>query len=41
MQFAESQKRHPGIIVGRLQYEQYLPYNNHRKYLIKVNQFLV
>jgi HTH-type transcriptional regulator/antitoxin HigA len=40
MKFAESQKRHPGIIVGRLQYERRMPYKNHRKYLIKVNQFL-
>ncbi|HBK23354.1 MAG TPA: addiction module antidote protein, HigA family [Planktothrix sp. UBA10369] len=38
--FAQSQERHPGIIVGRLQYEGKIPYKNHRKYLVKVDELL-
>ncbi|HBW58178.1 MAG TPA: addiction module antidote protein, HigA family [Oscillatoriales bacterium UBA8482] len=38
--FAGSQARHPGIIVGRLQYEGKIPYKNHRKYLVKVDELL-
>lgn len=39
-EFATSQKRHPGIIVGRLQHEQEISYKNHRQYLVKVDRFL-
>ncbi|WRH68170.1 MAG: ImmA/IrrE family metallo-endopeptidase [Planktothrix sp. GU0601_MAG3] len=38
--FAGSQGRHPGIIIGRLQYEGKIPYKNHRKYLVKVDELL-
>jgi HTH-type transcriptional regulator/antitoxin HigA len=39
-EFAASQKRHPGIIVGRLQHEKEISYKNHRQYLVKVDKFL-
>jgi HTH-type transcriptional regulator/antitoxin HigA len=39
-EFATSQKRHPGIIIGRLQHEQEISYKNHRQYLVKVDRFL-
>ena len=39
-QFAESQKRHPGIVVGRLQYDKVIPYENYRKYLVKIDKYL-
>jgi hypothetical protein len=38
--FAQSQNRHPGIIIGCLQYDGKIPYKNHRKYLVKVGHFL-
>jgi HTH-type transcriptional regulator / antitoxin HigA len=38
--FAESQARHPGIIVGRLQHNKEMNYKTHRKYLVKVDRFL-
>jgi HTH-type transcriptional regulator/antitoxin HigA len=38
--FAESQARHPGIIVGRLQHDKEMNYKTHRKYLVKVDRFL-
>ncbi|MBR8829212.1 MAG: HigA family addiction module antidote protein [Gomphosphaeria aponina SAG 52.96 = DSM 107014] len=39
-QFAASQQRHPGIIVGRLHYEGKISYKNHRKYLVKIDKLL-
>ena len=38
--FAASQNRHPGIIVGRLQYDSVIPYQNHRSFLLKVDSLL-
>jgi HTH-type transcriptional regulator / antitoxin HigA len=38
--FAQAQKRHPGIILGRLQHEDLVPYQNLRVLLIKVKPFL-
>jgi HTH-type transcriptional regulator / antitoxin HigA len=38
--FAESQNRHPGIILGRLQHEGLVPYKNLRVLLTKVKPFL-
>ncbi|UJB72849.1 HigA family addiction module antidote protein (plasmid) [Acaryochloris sp. 'Moss Beach'] len=38
--FAGIQQRHPGIVVGRLQSEGDIPYQNLRKLLIKVDQYL-
>ncbi len=38
--FARSQGRHPGIVVGRLQRDQVIPYQNHQKFLVKVDQYL-
>ncbi len=38
--FAESQNRHPGIILGRLQHEGLVPYQNLRVLLTKVKPFL-
>ncbi|CCQ58602.1 MULTISPECIES: HigA family addiction module antitoxin [Crocosphaera] len=38
--FAKTQKRHPGIILGRLQYEKLVDYKNLRKYLVKVSPYL-
>lgn len=38
--FAESQARHPGIIVGCLHHDNLIPYPNYRKYLVKVAEFL-
>lgn len=38
--FAQSQKRHPGIILGRLQHEGLVPYKNLKKFLVKVKPFL-
>jgi HTH-type transcriptional regulator / antitoxin HigA len=38
--FAQSQHRHPGIIVGRLQYDGQIFYQNYRQYLVKVDNFL-
>lgn len=39
--FAQSQQRHPGIIVGRMQYDGKIPYQNHRQYLVKVKDYLI
>ena len=38
--FAQTQKRHPAIIIGRLQYKGLVPYRNFRKILVKVSPFL-
>ena len=38
--FAKTQKRHPGIVLGRLQYEKLVDYKNLRKYLVKVSPYL-
>ena len=38
--FAQSQNRHPGIILGRLQHEGLVPYQNLRILLNKVKPFL-
>jgi HTH-type transcriptional regulator / antitoxin HigA len=38
--FASSHKRHPGIIVGQLQYAQLIGYNRGRGYLVKVSPHL-
>jgi HTH-type transcriptional regulator/antitoxin HigA len=35
--FARSINRHPGIVLGRLQYENYVPYKNMRALLSKVS----
>jgi HTH-type transcriptional regulator/antitoxin HigA len=34
--FAKSQGRHPGIVVGRLQYEGVIDYNHSRRFLVEV-----
>ncbi|MGB2923876.1 MAG: HigA family addiction module antitoxin [Limnothrix sp.] len=39
-EFAASQNRHPGIIVGCLQHDEEIPYKNHRKYLAKIDGLL-
>lgn len=39
-QFAHSQKRHPGIILGRLHNDKLVPHKNLRALLIKVSLFL-
>lgn len=39
-QFAHTQKRHPGIILGRLHNDQMVPHKNLRALLIKVSYFL-
>jgi HTH-type transcriptional regulator / antitoxin HigA len=39
-EFARSQNIHPGIIVGRLQKIGKVPYQHHRKFLVKVRQQL-
>ncbi len=38
--FAKIQQIHPGIILGRLQYEGLVDYKNLRKYLVKVSPYL-
>ena len=38
--FASSQQRHPGIVLGRLQFYGLVPYRNLRTLLAKVNPFL-
>ncbi|GBF78846.1 HigA family addiction module antitoxin [Aphanothece sacrum] len=38
--FANIHKRHPGIILGRLHYDKLVPYQNLRKYLVRVNSYL-
>lgn len=38
--FAESQNRHPGIIVGRLQHDGEIHYKNHRKFLNKIDTYI-
>lgn len=38
--FAESQNRHTGIIVGRLQHDGEIHYKNHRKFLEKIDTYI-
>lgn len=38
--FAESQCRHPGILVGRLQRDELIPYKNLKKFLVRVDPYL-
>jgi len=38
--FAQSQGRHPGIVLGRLHYEQLVPYKNLRTLLLRVKPHL-
>jgi HTH-type transcriptional regulator/antitoxin HigA len=38
--FASSQNRHPGILVGRLKKEEIIPYTHHNKFLVKIDQHL-
>ncbi|WP_019498567.1 HigA family addiction module antitoxin [Pseudanabaena sp. PCC 6802] len=40
-QFAHSQKRHPGIILGRLHNDQLVPHKNLRALLVKISLLLV
>lgn len=40
IQFSRAQQRHPGIVVGRLQYDGLLEYRRLRKLLVKVKPFL-
>jgi HTH-type transcriptional regulator/antitoxin HigA len=40
MDFARSQQRHPGIVLGRLQRDNWVSYRNLRKLLVKVGPFL-
>jgi HTH-type transcriptional regulator / antitoxin HigA len=39
-QFAHDQQRHPGIVLGQLQYRGYVSYNQHRSLLVKVKPML-
>jgi HTH-type transcriptional regulator / antitoxin HigA len=38
--FAQNQKRHPGIILGRLHHDNFVPHQNLRSLLVKVSPFL-
>lgn len=38
--FAQSQRRHPGIILGRLQRDKWVPYSHLRKLLVNVIPYL-
>jgi len=38
--FAASQKRHPGIVLGRLHHEKFVDFKNLRGMLVKVSPFL-
>jgi HTH-type transcriptional regulator / antitoxin HigA len=38
--FANSENIHPGILIGRLQKMGKLPYEHHRKFLVKVKDYL-
>jgi len=40
-EFAQTQNRHPGIILGRLQYAKLVPHKNLRLLLVKVSTFFV
>ena len=39
-EFAKSQNRHPGVVVGRLQRDEIIPYTHHKKLLITVDKYL-
>jgi len=39
-EFAQKQKRHPGIILGRLHNDQLVPHKNMRALLVKASPFL-
>ena len=38
--FATSQNRHPGILIGRLKRDGEIPYQNHNKLMVKVDGYL-
>lgn len=38
--FARRQKVHPGIVVGRMQFEGVIPYSHFRSYLVKIGKYL-
>jgi HTH-type transcriptional regulator/antitoxin HigA len=38
--FAEHVGRHPGIVVGRLQHEEVMPWKNLRELLVGVGEYL-
>lgn len=38
--FARRQKIHPGIVVGRMQFEGVIPYSHFRSYLVKIGRHL-
>jgi len=38
--FSKSQQRHPGVMVGRLQRENYVSYSSHRSFLVKIDKYL-
>jgi HTH-type transcriptional regulator/antitoxin HigA len=38
--FAAQLQRHPGVIVGRLQYEKIIEYNHSRRFLVEVSSHL-
>jgi HTH-type transcriptional regulator / antitoxin HigA len=40
VEFAHKQARHPGIVLGRLQYDKYVGYNQLRSLLVKVSPYL-
>jgi HTH-type transcriptional regulator / antitoxin HigA len=39
-EFSRSQSIHPGILVGQLQNTGKIPYQNHRKFLVKIKHYL-
>jgi HTH-type transcriptional regulator/antitoxin HigA len=38
--YAENERRHPGIVLGRLQHDGLVPYKNLRKLLVDVKSYL-
>lgn len=40
IEFAEYVQRHPGIVVGRLQYKEVIPYKNLREFLVPLEDYL-
>lgn len=39
-EFARSQRRHPGIVLGRLHNDKLVPYKNLRAFLVKISSFV-
>ncbi|MFP4053403.1 MAG: HigA family addiction module antitoxin [Phycisphaerae bacterium] len=39
-QYSDRLEIHPGILVGRLQYQRWIEYHTHRKYLVNVRKLL-